>query len=278
MKRKGIADKIKTSIEIIKNFKNWETFFLDHFGLIKDEEVVYKLRNGLKFITRTDSLDKWMIKEIFIDKPYHPIEISKGDKIVDIGAHIGTFSLLAGMKTGSDGKVYAYEPEPDTFELLKRNISINSLSNVVHAYNLGISKDKGKKKLHVCTRENRVISYLSSFYQEHARSIINARIAKTIEVGCITLRDIFESNHLDRINVLKMDCEGEEYKILFSTQKKYIAKIDKICMEYHDHLSSHYTHKDLMNLLSTSGFEVLHVIPMGSIPHCGMIYGWNRKY
>jgi|GEM_PF-5405152 len=43
--------------------------------------------------------------------------------------------------------------------------------------------------------------------------------------------DIYELNELDRIDVLKMDCEGAEYNLLFSTSSEYLNRIGKMCIE-----------------------------------------------
>jgi len=59
-------------------------------------------------------------------------------------------------------------------------------------------------------------------------------------------------------------------------QKTTLKKVDRICVEYHDHLSLHYNHRDLMETLLTLGFEVSHSIRKSQIPYTGMIYAWNK--
>ena len=58
-------------------------------------------------------------------------EIHSGDVVLDIGAHIGYYTLQFANLVGSTGKVYAFEPEPKNFELLKKNVQINKHDNVV---------------------------------------------------------------------------------------------------------------------------------------------------
>jgi len=217
----SLINKIKNSMEVIKVFENWYVFFLDQFNLIKKEEIVYKTRVEIEFLTRTNSLDRWVIKEIFGERPY--LIPKPGDVVVDVGAHIGTYSLLACRAMNGEGKIYAYEPDPDNFDLLKKNISINRpLSNIIKAYNKAIAGDKGIRKFYLYTRRNKVLSGYSSF-SPYQSQVSNTQIYKTIEVECITLKDVFESNNLDNIDLLKMDCEGCEYEILFSS-KDYIKK------------------------------------------------------
>jgi len=271
----SIISKVQNFIEVTKVFENWHIFLLDHFGLIRKKEVVYRTRSGLKFIARTNSLDRWVIKEMFGVNPYSKVEIKQGDVVVDVGAHIGCYTLLASLKLKGRGKVYAYEPDPGNYDLLERNISINHCS-IAKAYNKGIFKERRRIKLYQYARGNKLLSGNSSFSSFQPKAVYDARIVKTIEVECITLEDVFNENSLERINVLKMDCEGAEYEILFSTSEEILRRIDRICLEYHDHLSQTYSHKDLIRFLSELGFKVEHHVLKTSVPHTGMIYAWNQ--
>jgi len=255
---------------VVMTFKNWWTYFSNISGL-SNAETVCKLRNGAKFIIRPDSFDIRMVKEVYIHKSYHQLEINKGDIVVDIGAHIGTFSVMAGRKIGRAGAIYAYEPVPTTFDILERNIDINSLQNIVHPHKLGISNKTGTKEFYIFKKNNKTLFHSSSFYREKL-GVIDATVGENIEVECITLKDIFELNGLDRIDVLKMDCEGEEYAILLNTSDRYLKKIDRICMEYHDYLSTNYNHQDMINHLSKLGYDVFHETPENLGIGCGIIH------
>lgn len=84
------------------------------------------------FIEPADGLE-------FLIKPHHEEfeteifkkEIKKGDTVLDLGAHIGYYTLLAAKLVGEKGKVFAFEPEPTNFALLKKNIKINNHQNVI---------------------------------------------------------------------------------------------------------------------------------------------------
>lgn len=256
--------------DVVMIFKNWWTYFSNISGL-SNTETVCKLRNGAKFIIRPDSFDIRMVKEVYIHKSYHQLKLNKGDIVVDIGAHIGTFSVMAGREIGETGRVYAYEPVPTTFDVLKKNIHLNSLQNTIQPYKFGISNRDGKKEFYIFKKGDKPLFHSSSFYQEQSR-VIDAALGEKIEVECITLKDIFELNDLDGINVLKVDCEGEEYGILLNTPDRYMKKIDRICMEYHDYLSTNYNHQDLINHLSKLGYDVFHETPENLEIGCGIIH------
>jgi hypothetical protein len=57
--------------------------------------------------------------------------ITDGDVVVDLGAHVGYYTLLAARRVGPEGRVFAFEPNPDNFRLLVKNIESNLYSNVI---------------------------------------------------------------------------------------------------------------------------------------------------
>jgi precorrin-6B methylase 2 len=58
---------------------------------------------------------------------FHPKE---GDVVVDVGAHIGRYTIIASKRVGPNGKVIAIEADPSNFEMLNRNVQLNRLANV----------------------------------------------------------------------------------------------------------------------------------------------------
>ena len=74
--------------------------------------------------------------------------VQDGMVVVDIGANIGYYTLIAAKLVGNKGIVYAFEPEPSNYELLCQNIAINGYTNVV-PIEKAVSKTSGKTKLYV---------------------------------------------------------------------------------------------------------------------------------
>ena len=201
-----------------------------------------------------------MIYETWGRHDYNPagFAIEDDDCVIDIGAHIGAFTVFA-AKQAAHGQIYAYEPYTENFELLKENILLNGLTNV-HVFNLGVGGQNERAKLYVDTTNNA------------GHSMFNATDNST-EIQLTSLSSLFENNKLERCNFLKIDCEGAEYEILFSATEAILKKIDSIAMEYHDGMYRKKDVNDMVALLSDNGFTVKLPNPEA---HQGLLYA-KRK-
>lgn len=223
------------------------------------------LPKGVRFKIRCDNkrvTDEAMINESWLSKDYTPkgFNIKKGDTIIDIGAHIGSFTVYA-AKIAKRGLVYSYEPYSENFKLLKENVKINNLKNV-KIFNLGGLGEKKEVKL-----------YLDET-NDAGHSIYN-KAKKFVFISCISLKEIFEDNKIKFCEFLKMDCEGAEYEILFNTPKKYFDKIGMIALEYHDEIYKEKNISDMKTLLINKGFRI-NVKPVKS--NQGLLYAKNKRH
>src|SRR3972149_6325307 len=116
---------------LIKNmaaFKNWYMLYLGRYGLLRKEiELIH--RSGLRIKLRPNTDDLIIVKSNFVKKNYTKdfIPITKDSIVVDVGAHIGSFSIMVAR---SAYKVLAFEPEPNNYQMLKRNMELNRLENM----------------------------------------------------------------------------------------------------------------------------------------------------
>ena len=123
--------------------------------------------------------------------------IHKGDVVLDIGAHIGYYTLLFANLVGEQGKVYAFEPDPDNFALLKQNVELNGYSNVV-LKQAAVSNQKGETRLFLCD------------YNKGMHRLYDSKHSKrSINIEVLRLDDYF-SDYGGKINFIKMDIEGAE--------------------------------------------------------------------
>ncbi|MEW6685533.1 MAG: FkbM family methyltransferase [Candidatus Edwardsbacteria bacterium] len=143
--------------------------------------------------------------------------------VVDVGANIGYYSLIAAKLVGDNGRIYAFEPEPNNYKLLVKNIEINNYSNIVPIQK-AVSNKVGKAKLFV------------DGYNLGNHSFLESNIKKKagfIEVETITLDYFFERIVGDnKVNFLKVDAEGAEGIILEGADKILRNKDIKVLIEF----------------------------------------------
>jgi FkbM family methyltransferase len=184
-----------------------------------------------------------MTNNTFFENIHTPqdLQIEEEDVVVDIGANIGIVTLFAALRT--EKTVYAFEPSPENYEFLKRNIRSNGLQNVV-VHNFAVGDKTGKLiKLYLGD------SVGHSLLQDECPT------DKYVDVLSVTLQHIIENIVSGEIGFLKIDCEGCEGLIFASTPAKYLRRVRKMEVEFHDS-SSPLKHEIIQRLLEKAGFKV----------------------
>ena len=180
--------------------------------------------------------------------------------VLDIGGGIGDFAIYAAIQSPKT-TVYTYEPTPESFQLLKENIKLNNLENVI-PYQKAIWSNNGKLSLDTSVGEP--IQYQSKRIENSTD-----KPATIIEIESISLEDALDSTGVAICNLLKIDCEGAEYEILFNTPDETLERIERIVMEYHD--SSDGNHQQIFDFLTKKGFGV-QIHPNYVHHHLGYLY------
>jgi FkbM family methyltransferase len=198
--------------------------------------------------------DSFTFFEIMIRHDYlrHGITLRPGDTVVDIGANFGAFSTLAARIVGPSGKVFSFEPSPLTYQRLIGNLALNGLSHV-EAFPEAVGGEAGSAILHMNPK-----SALSSIFEA-----VDGRLSSTGSthgVAVRTLGEFLEFKGIERVDLLKIDCEGAEYGILDSLSPQTAARIRQISMEVHK-LPGRST-QELSDRLDALGFDVQPSAPM----------------
>jgi len=132
----------------------------------------------------------------------------KGDIVVDVGAHIGKYTLIASKMVGPQGKVIAIEAHPDNYDILKKNIALNKLTNVV-ALNFAVHSKEAIVKLYEPGQEEGFTIYNTIMTD---RKMSNNQ--KYVEVHGKPLDSILLENAIKEVNWIKIDVEGAELEVL----------------------------------------------------------------
>lgn len=129
-----------------------------------------------------------------------------GAVIIDIGAHIGLFSVIASQITGDTGKVYAFEPAPSTYELLQKTLSINHNRSVIEAFQKAVGKEPGK-----------ISFFVSDDEADNSNSLVNYKDDRPlhgIDVEVTSVDAFVKEKKINKLNFIKIDVEGAEYDTL----------------------------------------------------------------
>ena len=133
--------------------------------------------------------------------------VRSGDVVLDLGANIGYFTILAAKLVGPTGKVFSFEPEPTNFLYLTKNIELNNYTNAF-AFQRAVSDKQGKTRLFVCSYDSghHTINQYDGIeaYRRGRQSTVQAIEIETVAV------DDFLRGKTDRVDIIKMDVEGAE--------------------------------------------------------------------
>jgi FkbM family methyltransferase len=217
--------------------------FLNSMGL--RTKVVKK--NGLRFQVRRLAWDEGFLNHTIEREDYTKggFSLKEMDTVIDIGANIGAFSIYAAKKV-IHGRVIAFEPEKDNYELLVRNKALNRLRNLIPV-RAAVAGSSG-----VLTLYKGKESGLHSTTKGHLADCVGNE-----EVDAISLEDVFQRYQIHECRILKLNCEGAEYEILYSAPDYILSKIRRIVMEYHATDNKRQKANQLVEYLCKHNFEVI---------------------
>lgn len=180
--------------------------------------------NNIKPILHFDDRENWVeIRINDVKESYCVPEGISNDVCVDVGGNVGAFSMV---HSKDFKRIIAIEPATYSYCEYLKNISKSGLNNV-EVVQLAVA-DISNKTLHLKP-------WLFGNQSGNASTIDSEQWDENTyeEVRSISLEDIFTTFGLERINYLKIDCEGSEYDLLMN---KDLSKIDYISIEIHHQL------------------------------------------
>ena len=178
----------------------------------------------------------------------------QGDIVVDIGAHMGRYTIISSKRVGTNGKVVAIEAHPGNFEMLNRNIKLNQLTNVI-PLNYAVYSKETKIKLYVPDEESGYTIY---------HTLMERTGKKFVEIDAITLDYLLlqsnvisgvgvEEKEAVEVNWIKIDVEGAEFEVLKGATN-VLSKSKDIALLMEVHGLNNY--RPVVEFLSSYNFKI----------------------
>jgi len=174
--------------------------------------------------------------------------ITKGDTIIDVGAHVGFYSLLAGKQAGGTGTVIGIEPQPANCAQALNNIQINKMETVsIVCAAIGRQEEWVDLKLQASSDTSR-LSLVGDGVND---------LNTTFHVPVCRLDTLARRHQIGRIKLLKIDVEEFEFEVLEGCGE-LLSKIENIILELLPVTPNHRKQK-ILDLLVSNDFELKQV-------------------
>lgn len=221
-------------------------------------EIIVVYDNNLKFRCDLRSHIEW---QIFFKGYYSPDlstvikrMVKSGMQVIDVGANVGAYNLLMAKRVGEDGKVIAFEPNPEVRRSLEYNIKLNYLEERVVISPLALSDREGEFILYTPRPDypNRGIASLN----RHVDVLTNE-----ITVQVRRLDDIFSDLGLERLDFIKVDTEGSDAAVLFGGMEVIKRFLPYIIFEanYSAHPNADVELEKILSQLNSLGYSFFTV-------------------
>jgi FkbM family methyltransferase len=223
-------------------------FFRPKSKLLKFKVPKY----NYKFYCRTNK-DDFVVMTIREDHIIEHFTPRQGDVVVDIGAHIGRYTIISSKRVGAKGKVVAIEANPDNYEMLNSNIQLNQLTNII-PLNYAVYSKETKIKLYRPGEESGNTIYNTTMVLDRAK--VNE---KFVEVNADTLDNLLQENGIEQqqVNWIKIDVEGAEFEVLkgattILSKSKDIA----LLIEVHNLSGGTNLYRPILEFLKSFNFKI----------------------
>jgi FkbM family methyltransferase len=177
-----------------------------------------KLGNGMSiFIQPCDAIGSEIVRTGFFER--ETVEVFRhilrpGDIFLDVGANVGQYTLIAADLVGAQGQVHSFEPDPVTFERLRQNVEMNSLSNV------------RLNQFALSDVDAEVTFYEGgAAYTGHSSLVPSGyNVGRSYAVKCQRLVNYMREAGIKAIDVMKIDIEGAEYRLLNGSREFFVSE------------------------------------------------------
>jgi FkbM family methyltransferase len=208
-----------------------------------------------------DERDQHVSKRLREEGLWEPYEtqlllkiLNPGNVLIDVGANLGYYTVIGSTQVGPSGKVFAFEPEPQNFELLQKNCHLNSLDNV-QLHHAALSDTNGSGYIYL-NESNLGDHQVYDAGEDRERRKIQMMVGSELL-----------ATQTDRADLIKIDTQGAEYHVLKGLEALILQSLPEL------HIIVEFWPAGL-GRAGASGSDLLEVLvgyglPMQIIDHIG---------
>lgn len=236
--------------------KPYEQFIVRlHKKIFGTGEIIKKIFNNNMVL---DLEDEGISRRLFFKGVHEKLStqqyirnIKEGMHVLEIGANIGYYALIAANLLGKSGKVYAFEPNPKSLKLLNMNIYLNGYKDMFEVYPYGVGSENEVCEFYVMNKNN-----TSGFTKKKGSDLIEK---EKLNLKVVCLDDFFAKGV--KIDYFRMDVEGYEYNII-NGMKNILSSKNKpkgCFIEIHPNIlrdTYDLTARDFVLLLKSYGYII----------------------
>jgi FkbM family methyltransferase len=229
---------LRRVVQTRRTFTNWPVLLRQMVGKRLGRgaaELQFVTRTGVRLSCPNVPGARLPLYEQFADDAYRlrdflaPLK-DRPLQLLDIGAHIGAFAVNVAT-THPQARVDCYEPSPESARYLRRNIEQNDLGGRVNAHEYALSDAEGTALLDdndggsvhngLVQADRRLVDGADALDRRHAVEVPTTTFDKAVAAAAAPP------------NVVKMDCEGGEYALVYASSPASWAAVSHVVMEYH---------------------------------------------
>ncbi|HUS21491.1 MAG TPA: FkbM family methyltransferase [Aeromicrobium sp.] len=211
----------------------------------RPRELVYRLDDGVRVRCPNVAGARLPIYEVLIDDtyglPWFTTGLRAAPTVLDIGAHIGSFSLAV-CRLRSDAVVAAFEASATTASFLQHNVNVNGLAEQVQVFNVAVASVSG------------TVEFVDNGSGSVHNGMVSPERAAPTRVPSVTFVEA-AARVGERIDLVKIDAEGAEYDFILASDPRDWAGVHRIVMEHHNVGGHHWD--ELERFFAATGLRVV---------------------
>lgn len=169
--------------------------------------------------------------------------IKKGDTVIDCGAYQGSFTVLASKLVGKNGKIIAFEPDPENYKKLLHNLKINNVSNAI-TLNKGLWNSTTELYF---KKDSKGSTFIVNPTPDLGESLIT--------VPVVSLDEELKNLGVQKVNFIKADVEGSEIELIKGSEKTLLNNHVNLAIASYHQINGENTSKALEKILKKMGYS-----------------------